>query len=458
MNLVNRFHSLLAESFAGVFAQGRTCQRAIELAFGTLSALGRRTISRAICAVGRQQSDWSADYKLYSRSPWSAEAMFDPILRDYLQRYDEGPIRAAMDDTKLPKCSRRITTATWHRDPLSPPFHVNLIHGLRFMQTSLLYPLHLQGDFSARALPVRFTECPVLKKPGKRATEEDRRAWRLARKQQNLSMQSLAMIRELRARLNQLGAAQRTLLLAVDGSLTNRTIFRELIAGVELVGRCRKDAALCYGAPAGSRKRYEAETFTPEQVRQNGSIPWREVCVFYGGRHRTVRYKELMNVLWRRGALTRSLRLLVLAPQPYQNSPNGPTLYRDPAYLLATDLKLSVDQLIQCYLDRWQIEVNHRDEKDIIGVGQAQVWSKQSVPRQPAFAVATYSLLLLAGLQTLGPGRGEDFIALPKWRKQAKRASALDYVSLLRKQLDETRGCGPMPENMEKNLMHYAYT
>jgi len=31
--------------------------------------------------------------------------------------------------------------------------------------------------------------------------------------------------------------------------------------------------------------------------------------------------------------------------------------------------------LIQYYFDRWQIEVNHRDEKSLLGVGQAQVWS-----------------------------------------------------------------------------------
>jgi hypothetical protein len=458
MNLTYRFQSLLSESFAGVFAQQRTRQRAAELALGSLCALGRRTISRAICAVGRQGADWSADYKLYSRSPWQSEALFDPILRDYLARFPEGPICAAMDDTKLPKSGGKIATATWHRDPLSPPFHVNLLRGLRFTQSSLLYPHHRQSEFSARGLPVRFSECPVLKKPGKRATEEERRAWRLARKEQNLSVQSLEMIRALRARLNQLGAAARTLLEAVDGSLTNRTIFREAIAGVEFVGRCRKDAALCLAAPAGSRRRYQADTFTPELVRQDAAIPWREARVFYGGRRRTVRYKEVPEVLWRRGAATRPLRLLVLAPQPYQNSPNGPTQYHDPAYLLATDPTLSAEVLIQCYLDRWQIEVNHRDEKDIIGVGQAQVWSKQSVPRQPEFAVAAYSLLLLAGLQTLGPGRGEAFIALPKWRKRAKRASALDYVSLLRKQLCETRGNALIPEKLEKNIMHYAYT
>ena len=43
------------------------------------------------------------------------------------------------------------------------------------------------------------------------------------------------------------------------------------------------------------------------------------------------------------------------------------------------------------YFDRWQIEVNHRDEKDTLGVGQAQMWNPVSVPKQPALVVASYS-------------------------------------------------------------------
>src|SRR2546429_925919 len=51
---------------------------------------------------------------------------------------------------------------------------------------------------------------------------------------------------------------------------------------------------------------------------------------------------------------------------------------------LTTDLRTSIKLLVQSCFDRWQIEVNHRDEKDILGVGQAQVRSAQSIPRHPA--------------------------------------------------------------------------
>src|ERR1039457_1177470 len=89
------------------------------------------------------------------------------------------------------------------------------------------------------------------------------------------------------------------------------------------------------------------------------------------------------------------------------------------------------------YCDRWQIEVNHRDEKDTLGVGQAQLWNVKAVPKQPVLAVAAYSAMLLASLIAFGAERGTAYEALPKWRRNAYRPSCLDLVTLLRKEVDE---------------------
>ena len=456
--LLDRTLSLLQDSCGRAFAQERSRKRATELGLGTLCAFGRRTLSRSICAVGRQFQDWSADYKVFSRSPWDADDLFDPVMVDYLARYPRGPVCAACDDTKLARGGRNVKTAFWQRDPLSPPFHVNLLYGLRFMQVSLLFPHYREGGFSARGIPVRFVECPAVKKPGKRADAAQWRAYRQAVKVHNLSTQSLAVIRNLRDRLDALGGSDRPLLVPVDGSLCYKTLFRAELDRVDFVGRCRKNACLCFPAVAGARRRYAPECFTPEQVRRDPKVLWRTVRIYFGGKKRRVRYKEVADVLWRRGARQRRLRLLVLAPQPYKVSLHSRTHYHEPAYLLATHPYFGAKLLIQCYFDRWQIEVNHRDEKDILGVGQAQVWSAKSVPRQPAFAVACYSLILLAALQEFGPGRTDDFVPLPKWRKRATRPSALDLITLLRKEINETPGSyGPI-QKISQNLLPYAYT
>jgi len=165
MLLLEKFHELL-RPWRSTFAQQRTWQRAQRLAYGLLLCLRTHLTSNAICATGRQFLDWSADYRLFSRSPWDPHALFDPIF-DHLAALlpsPQAPVVAALDDTLCKKTGRHIPGATYARDPLSPPFHVNLVRGLRFVQASLLVrATRFLGP--ARALPVRFEPAPPAVKP-----------------------------------------------------------------------------------------------------------------------------------------------------------------------------------------------------------------------------------------------------------------------------------------------------
>ena len=452
------YQSLMEQGWIETFEQKRSLGRAIEHAFALPCSFGRRTISRTICALGRQDQDWSADYKMFSRSRWNEDKLFDPVVVQYLERYPESPVYLAMDDTGISKTGKHIKTAYWQRDPMSPPFRVNLMYGLRFIQGSLLFPHHQEGNYGARAIPIRFRESPAIKKPGKKATEEQKKEYRRLRRQNNLSTRGLEMIKEIRVSINEMESALRKLFAIMDGSYCNKTIFKESIDGVEYIARCRKDARLCFEAEPGGRKKYASETFTPEAVRKNESIEWQKVRTYFGGDWREIKYKELEKVLWRRGGGTRKLRLIVIAAQPYQLSKNSRINYRQPAYLLTTDQSSPIEEIVQAYFDRWQIECNNRDEKSILGLGQAQVRAPLSVSRHPAFVVACYSLLLLASLITFGPGRTEDFPKHPKWRKTAVRPSLLDILTLLRKEIDETSISTGVGKNLAKATISFAYT
>ena len=455
--LTASYQSLLQQGWQGVFPQQRSKQRAIQHAMALPGVVGLRTIAATICALGRQHQDWSADYKIFSRSPWQADQLFNPAIAEYLNRYPKGPVAVALDDTKLAKTGKKIATASWQRDSMSPPFHVNFIWGLRFLQASLLFPQYQEGDLLARSIPVRFNEAPSVKKPGKRSTEEEKKNYRQLVKQQNLSTQALQVIAGLRGSLDGMAGMHRRLALAMDGSFCNRTLFRNPLDRVDLIARCRKDARLCWPAAAGSRRKYDPERFTPEQVRQDKKIRWRKARVYFAGDWRQIKYKQLQGVLWRRGGGTRRLRLIIIAPQPYKLSTHARVNYREPAYLLCTDLTSSAKALVQIYFDRWQIEVNHRDEKSILGVGQAQVHSAKSVPRHPAFVVAIYSMLLLSALRRFGPQRTADYAPLPKWRKNAKRPSLQDLITLLRKENNETFDSPLLNKKEQENITMCAH-
>jgi len=212
---------------------------------------------------------------------------------------------------------------------------------------------------------------------------------------------------------------------------------------------------LCLLAPAGSRRFYAREKFTPEQVRQDEARAWKQAKIVYGGKRRRVRFKDVPGVYWQGGAGRLPLRLLVVAPTPYRKRKSSKMYYRNPAYLLTTDLTTSAKKLLQVYFDRWQIEVNHREEKDTLGVGQAQLWNERSVPRQPVLRVAAYSALLLASLMAFGAERGQAYAPLPKWRRKARRPSCLDLVTLLRKEMVEHP---ELTQDLELNITDRALT
>jgi DDE superfamily endonuclease len=427
----------IVADWKGVFVQTRTLRRAVRQALGGLVCLGRRTLSRIIWTNGGQHQSWGAEYFLHSRSEWEAQELFSPILRRALPSCPGRLIGVAVDDTRLRKTGLCIEQAFYQRDPLSPPFHCNLMRGLRFLQASLLVPLYRRSAVGSRALPIRFQEVSAVKRPRRSASESEWKQYRAAVKLFNLSQRFAGMMDQLRAAFDAAGAAAKILVLAVDGSFCNRTVFAKVVRGVELIARARKDIVLCFRAEAGTRRFYGTAKFTPEQVQRDDSLAWRTTKVFYGGKRRRVDYKEVPEVYWQGGARRRLLRLLVVRPTRYRKRKSGRFYYRRPAYLLTTVVRGSVAQLLQIYFDRWQIEVNHREEKDTLGVGQAQLWNVKSVPKQPVLAVASYSALLLASLQAFGAERGQAYAPLPKWRRSARRPSCLDLITLLRKQITE---------------------
>jgi hypothetical protein len=427
----------ILHDWQAVFPRQRSYRRAVAQALGTLTALGRRTLSRAIWAQGHEQQDWSADYKLHARARWRTADLFQPILSRALPWCRGRYVNVAIDDTRLRKTGRRIQSAFYQYDPLSPKFRYNLMFGLRFLQVSLLVPLYRHSKASARSLPVRFEEVPAVKRPRRNADPASWEIYRSVTKTQNLSQRAIELLRGLRQSVDQAGARSKCLLVVGDNSFCNRALFTAAMERTAVIARARRDVKLCKRASAGSRYFYDRLRFTPDQVRQDDSIAWRKARVFYGGEWRKMRYKEVPEIYWRTGCRKQMLRLLVVAPIPYRVPGRRKKGYRDPAYLLTTDTRGTARELLQAYSDRWQIEVNHREEKDTLGVGQAQLRSPESVPRQPAFVVAAYSALLLAGLIAHGPSRNQHYQPLPKWRRNADRPSCLDLITLLRKEMTE---------------------
>ena len=494
MSLLETFHELL-QSWRSAFPQQRTCLRAHRLAFGLLTCLRSHLTSNAICAMGRQHRDWSGEYRLFSRSPWDPHALFDPIF-DHLSELlasPQAPVVLALDDTLCKKTGRHVPGVTFARDPQSPPFHVNLIRGLRFVQASVLVRAK-QFAGPARALPVRFELAPPAIKPkgyktNKRTRQNQRnqnrqpkpgkkkiamkkakqkplpltpeqKEYRLQKKLRSLTRVGVLVLESVRQALDaRVRTRLRQLLACGDGSYTNGPVLRNLPERTTFIGRIRKDAKLCFPLPSataprsgGRPRHYGPAAPTPEQVLHDDTITVVKVRCFAAGKIHDFRVKVLRHVYWRKAGCALALQLVVIKPLGYRLRKGSKVLYRQPAFLICTDPELDLQTLVQAYVDRWEIECNHRDEKSLIGVAQGQVRSPKAVARLPQFQVAIYSLLMLASILAYGFQRSAQYLPLPLWRRKAIRPSLLDLLNLLRQQLFARL----MPDNSTPSIDDFA--
>ncbi|HTX37889.1 MAG TPA: hypothetical protein VME43_22825 [Bryobacteraceae bacterium] len=224
---------------------------------------------------------------------------------------------------------------------------------------------------------------------------------------------------------------QRQLVVSGDGSYTNRTVLRQLPARTTFIGRTRKDAKLFLALPpagatrsGGWPRRYGAPAPTPEEVLHDDAVPVTKVRCFAAGQVREIPVKVVRTVYWRKAGANLPLLLLVIQPLGYRLRKGSKLLYRQPAFLVCTDPHLELTILLQAYVDRWEIECNHRDEKSLIGTAQGQVWNPLAVVRLPQFQVAIYSLLLSASILAYGFQRTAVYLPLPLWRRKSIRPTA----------------------------------
>lgn len=403
-------------------------------------ALGRHTITGLLTASGQQFVDWSAAYRLFSKERFEIGALFAVARQATVEQLDDNqPLVALLDDTLLRKRGRKIAGTSWHRDPLGPHFCNNFIWAQRFLQISAALP---EGPLpsNARAIPIDMIHCPSPRKPRKSASEEQWKQYRQQQQESRISLRGAERVAHLRADLDEDGQGRRDLIVTADGSYTNSAMLRNLPARTTFIGRIRKDAKL-YGQPTQpqgrGRKRYYGEALpTPERLRQDESIPWQQTKAFLAGQDVDIEFKAVEPLRWRASG-QRDLLLVIVRPLAYRPAKGRPLLYRDPIYLICSDTQLPLPRLVQTYLWRWQIEVGFRDQKSLLGSGEAQIRKAAAVARVPALIAAAYGFLQLAVANVSKGADNAGLLPRPRWQnpKPRQRISTQQAINILRGEL-----------------------
>jgi hypothetical protein len=229
--------------------------------------------------------------------------------------------------------------------------------------------------------------------------------------------------------------------VGVDGRFTNRTFLKQIPQRTVILGRIRKDARV-YQLPqtkptVGRKRKYGLQLPTPEALLKDPATPLQTVVAFAAGKKHHFKVKQVGPVVLRLDRAARPVQLLLIEPLGYRLTLGGRLLYRQPAYLLCTDPQTALQEFLQQFLWRWDIEVNFRDEKTLLGVGQAQVRTEASNQNAPALGVAAYALLLLASVNAYGKNGAPDRLEQAKWyrRKKKDRAATNELINQLRREL-----------------------
>jgi hypothetical protein len=421
------------------FKQHRTFERAKKLAEGIITCFSRHTLTGIMTSTGSQFVDWSANYRLFSLARINMKFLFSVIRRNGLKLMsNQDYVVAHLDDTLIHKVGKKIPGTSWRRDPLGPPFHTNFIWGQRFIQLSLATAIK-KGPCQSRSIPIGFHHCPGIKKPNKKATPEAIKLFKEQIKLANLSAQGIGHIQELRRELDLDGYKEKKLIMSVDGGYTNKTVLRNLPHATCLIGRIRKDAKL-FSPPdestlstRGRKRKYGEALPTPEKIRQSEEYSTQLIEAWAAGKTHKFKIKIIRDVMWRVVGQKDLLSLIIIKPLGYRLAQGSALLYRDPAYLICTDQNVPLADLLQFYLWRWEIEVNFRDEKTLLGCGEAQVRTAASVESIPAFITAIYSLLHLS---MLNKELNNTNVLLPKpiWHHSTEhqRPSTMEIINLFR--------------------------
>jgi hypothetical protein len=335
---------------------GRLAWRLADVVTGILLASGRRTAAswwRAAGIGGRFRSYYYFLDSLGRKACGPAAA----VLRAVLARIPEADrLVFAIDDTPTKRYGPKVQGAGIHHDPTPGPAGSKFLYGHSWVVLSRL-ARHL--DFGVIGLPllghlyVRKSCVPGLP-PSAGVTFRTK------------LQQAADLMAWLRSRLP---ADSPSAWIVVDGGYSRREFLRPAKkSGFVVVARLRRDAALC-DLPAVP---------TPGQKRGRGRPPIygkRRLCLAKrAGQRRGWRAVEAMRTTGE--AVMKRYKTFLATWRPAGGVVRVVILEEDDgswrAYL-CTDPGAGVGAIVQAVLDRWAIEQNFHDLKEVEGIGQVQL-------------------------------------------------------------------------------------
>ncbi len=380
LTLRDEFSTILMQ-FAPLLSR-RVWPQAQVLLIGTLLARGQRTVTAALRVMGLSDEAHFVNYhRVLQRAVWSSLAISRTLLHLVVGTFAAGgTLVVGGDETIERRRGDQIKAKGIYRDPVrSSHSHFVKASGLRWVTLMLLVPI----PFAGRVWALPFL---TLLAPSERYYEGKARA---AKKLTDWMRQGLLQVRRW--------LPDRKLVFVADSSYACLDLLWAMLRltnPITMVVRFRRDAALFAPAPErkpgtkGRPRKRGPRVPKLTAVATDPKTVWQRqvVACWYGERDRTI---ELTSgtAVWSNGG------------QPVV--PIRWVIVRDPLgrfktqALLCTDLAVEPQQIVAWFIQRWQLEVTHREVREHLGVETQRQWSDRAILRTTPALLGLFSLVTL---------------------------------------------------------------
>jgi len=374
--------------FACLFSK-RVFESVQVLLAGAILATGKRTVTSALRIMGlSQERHFQTYHRVLNRAVWSSLAVSRILLQLLVRAFaPEGPLIFGLDDTIERRWGARIAARGIYRDPVrSSRSHFVKVSGLRWLCMMLLVPI----PWAARvwALPFLTALCPSRRyhdSQGKR--------------HKKLTDWARQMIKQVRRWL-----PGRQIVVVADSAFAALDFLGTARRHATVITRLRLDAALYAPAPERppgqrGRTRLKGERLPAlSQVLADPATAWTALTVpcWYGENNRPVEVASSAAVWYHSGMPTLPLRWVLI---------RDPLGQFEAQALLCTDSQATPSFILECFVQRWQLEVTFEEARAHLGIETQRQWSDKAIARTTPCLLGLYSIVTLAARHLFSTGQ-----------------------------------------------------
>jgi hypothetical protein len=376
----------LLATFAPHFTQP-TFQKVLLLLYGAILAPGKRTVTAALRVLGQDaEPNFGKYHRVLNQAVWSPLSLSRTLLALLVKTFVPvgTPLVFVVDETLERRAGKQIVYKGWFRDAVrSTGNQVAVSLGIRWCCICLLVSV----PWATRPWALPFLGVPVL---------SEKTAKRLKRPHKSGVTWTIWLLSKLRA-----WYPDAAMTLLGDGGFAAVELVRACQAlDIRLVSRLRMDAGL-YDFPApqpkskrgpkpkkGGRQRSLAGGFAdPNSIWCQAQVAW------YGGDTKPIGYRTGVCLWYTQGHDPVPVCWVLVRYE--ETHPKTGKVRVHGAVFFSSDIQATPEEILACYVLRWNIEVTFEEVRAHLGLETQRHWSRRALGRTTPCLLGLFSLTVL---------------------------------------------------------------